>query len=565
MISIGKNQVTRNSVNQRILASCDFYAQNDNESWIQELKETCLTPQKNKETVVTLQSNNEQKIQQALISNVDRIMDALRHYTLIFNQGVSNELYLTLTQPVLESDHSSTDQLSGKTKTTTYRGRVSSRKWSLVVASKAQQIEFTLLPSSHLLHCDTPISQPLFTVYLRNLDGEIEWFCADAYDLDAYGRIEDFNNVTKKSFKQLVESIFADIENTDLDRRQVLDRRQDHDRRQNNADLDYVSFLEERRIQDRRAEERRIPLSMSYRYSEQDSRSSFNFNSQEISFQPASFERLAALSANKSANNLQVPDIGTVADFGTVSAPAITPVATAIVPEHAIITNAIIPDKTPVPNAVKILDETSIPEAVSIPKLTLIPLVVPNDGQIPQNDQIESSENAIASEHEIAIFLLRLQEAAASPSLAGIIEQTLDERLKEEGDAMIQAAKWGVRAFREGLLEQVSISAKEALFRRRILALFISLKKYWSEIAELEDFIEYNATFEAETLDQTFYSCSPNRRLHVAAQLLLKSLSKIGAYAFVAKDFELVRQACFHSARLESFAKRTQELCNAEE
>ncbi len=146
-MQIQNRKLSRAHVNQQILASCDFYQ--ENEDWVEKLKSSCLA-RKQKHTSVLLKSD-EHRAQQSLMQQIDTLMDALNSFAVLFNQDADYESFLTVTLPVLETDYSRKDASISERMRPSYRGRISSRNWSLVVASHMHSIEISLMPANCLL------------------------------------------------------------------------------------------------------------------------------------------------------------------------------------------------------------------------------------------------------------------------------------------------------------------------------------------------------------------------------------------------------------------------------
>ena len=103
MARSSNNLVSRSRVNRQILAACDFTMNGSDKLWIEELKTN--RPSKNISPLAAAPlSGDEHTVQQSMINSIDKIMEALCSYTLLFNQDVDNEHYLTVTGPALVAD-----------------------------------------------------------------------------------------------------------------------------------------------------------------------------------------------------------------------------------------------------------------------------------------------------------------------------------------------------------------------------------------------------------------------------------------------------------------------------
>lgn len=246
---IDNNRVTRSDVNQKILASCAYLKQSPEEDWINQLKKTCLT-QKQAQTTVLI-TNGQTKVQQSLMSTVDDIMDALAGYTVLFNQDADFELYLSVTAPSVVTDSHTDDNRNNKARAS-YVGRISSRSWSLVVAAREQCIEFSLLPSSQLLHYSRVESlvEPFIRMSAIVKDQVVRWQHEDELLFSA-----ELPRIYQDAFKVLIEAIYSDmddiLEKRNLERRSETDRRR-NDRRQQEQSSQSSPFVE-RRKSDRRS------------------------------------------------------------------------------------------------------------------------------------------------------------------------------------------------------------------------------------------------------------------------------------------------------------------------
>lgn len=225
---IDNNRVTRSDVNQKILAACAYHKQSaDDDDWITDLKKNCLA-QKQQQTTALLNSDAH-RLQQSIESTIDTIMDALGSYTVLFNQDTDFELYLSVTAPSLISD--GTDE-RGKTRVS-YAGRISSRSWSIVVASKDDSIEFLLVPSAQLLNLSRmeSVGEPICVLKAVMKERSVYWRFRDEVLHSA-----ELGKIYQEAFKILIETIYRDmddiIEKRKLERRQSTERRQG-DRRQN--------------------------------------------------------------------------------------------------------------------------------------------------------------------------------------------------------------------------------------------------------------------------------------------------------------------------------------------
>ncbi len=201
---IEKHRVTRNLVNQKILAGCMFHKLNEqNNPWQGRQKRTEANLQYNE----VLNLNDSRAIQQELMRTVDTVIDAYRSFCNTYNQDADPHQKLSVTAPCL-----STEQIVGqrgqKVKPLfVYRGRVSSRRWSLVVGSSGLQIEFLLIPTAKLLRLSSQekIAEPFFVLKAYERDNEICWLLKDSSITKT-----QIANVYQEAFRAFIEVVFTD-------------------------------------------------------------------------------------------------------------------------------------------------------------------------------------------------------------------------------------------------------------------------------------------------------------------------------------------------------------------
>lgn len=579
---IDNNRITRAGVNQRILSACDFYSSSLSANWIDDLKANCIA-QKQKHTSALL-SGDEHHLQQALINNIDIVMDTLRSFSLMFNKDADYELFLTVTAPLLEYE--------AETNITSYRGRISSRNWSLVVASKEKRIQFILLPSSHLLHGSAAHSEQhlLMELHVDTNNDKLELLCENKQS-----EVNDISELAKEAFKILVEAIFSDIDANPqaalLNQRHNQERRQAHERRK--SDQSWIglgsvsqgwSLIERRREEnDRRSRTRRELADQIMQASEsrenEPGACPLLHDEECFSAEPSEgqvAERLLRQLFDQRDNRepIVLDSENEDSTNSEVIPPSPNPLSELILeivngpsmPSSKLLLDKEIVLHEPVLHEAEMNDSTdgTRENNPSSTEQLFQSTVERVEKQLGSKDK-QMAANEIArfrSNSKSVTYMNQKGERTMNESLSSVIMNSLDELVDQEEDELNKVIQTGSQLFLKRAFEQVELCLREAQLRRRSSDLLSGLRAQWNELCDLEEFGRlYGDDIEHESPDQTLGYCSATRRLRVSVETLMKTILQIGASSFESKDFDRAQNACKHAIKLQKFQQRVDEIC----
>lgn len=192
-------------VNQRILASCAYRKLPEDNNWLRRFS------QRTKATIM----NDSNTLAQwtiptkAAFEMVDYAIDCLAHYAVKFNQCSVMGIKVSVTNPALVSE------LAGQTNRQTsllqasYRGRLTSNDWSLVVRSRENTVEFLLVPATKILNLSYRQHEfdPFIVLKPVHENQQIRW----QYNDEFYTQSE-LGHVFQDSFKQFIDKIYEEMD-----------------------------------------------------------------------------------------------------------------------------------------------------------------------------------------------------------------------------------------------------------------------------------------------------------------------------------------------------------------
>ena len=179
----------RSALNDRILTAlatstasdtnCETLADSQLVSdWLRKLKTGCLQSLHEASSRVNLDAQQEAAYRAATVQLLDRAMSLLHSYSLPFNQTVGPELHMTFTRPTVVSELLSTGPRREPIATVeSYRGRLSTRTWSLVARGQSNVIDFLLLPADKVIGLSRAEAafEPICALRASCVDGELQW------------------------------------------------------------------------------------------------------------------------------------------------------------------------------------------------------------------------------------------------------------------------------------------------------------------------------------------------------------------------------------------------------
>ena len=533
---IENHRVTRSDVNQKILAACAYHKQLEEQDWISQLRTNCLT-QRQQQSTSLIQSNN-YRLQQSLMSTIDTIMDALGTYAVVFNQDADFDLYLSVTAPAFISE-APTEKKESKINAS-YSGRISSRRWSLVVSSKNDSIQFLLLHSSQLLHLSTTeqIVEPILQIQAVLKDHVVYWHYNDELLLTA-----ELSKACQEAFRILIETIYEtpaapsppkrnlDLPSATSEFESALKQLLENDNSKN--EIDPIPHLE-------------IANAIST------TSSAVAGRRKSKSFTETVFELLSEQEdENCNGEDVAIDRLDDVDELDSWIRSILAIDNKKSVQKDQRAEHEELEPGSEEHEVLQFLAQLSL-TANSVPSIPLINGSFSNRSISPQ-----------------AIYTGNMIQAGPQAQkttikLRTIIDNSLNEIINTEKQELDLAARNGADAFESDSFEKAHLCLKEALCHKRVIAMMEGVQAQWNGTGSLEDLIiEYENELDAAAapIELNLDQFNSHKRLSMAVELLMQQMMQAGAHAFQQLNLEQVHKICKRTAPLQRFQRRIDELC----
>lgn len=147
--------------------------------------------------------------------------------------------------------------------------------------------------------------------------------------------------------------------------------------------------------------------------------------------------------------------------------------------------------------------------------------------------------------------------------LTTVIMESLNDLIDEEECALAAVIKLGAASFEDRTFDKVELYLKEATLHKRALDICGMLRSQWKEFADLSECLRdwLSENEDPMEADLTVAYCTPDRRLCVTTDMLMKVLLKAGARAFETMRFDRAQEIAKHAMNFQKFQRRVEEVC----
>lgn len=210
-------RMTRYHVNQKFLSLCTFHEPPPEDALKvllgqaeQSGRTQCHIPsdfQLEHESSPQSSFRASERIQKLMIESIDLSMDALESFAIAFSQRLDSKLKIVVTPPGFAIERSDI-KLDSSSKLV-YRGRVSTKDWSLVLCGSSGILSYYLVESKKLLGTQIADIEPLFILNAHLQNSLACWTYTNELLLP-----QNLNSLNQRAFSALIKKCCSEKQDT---------------------------------------------------------------------------------------------------------------------------------------------------------------------------------------------------------------------------------------------------------------------------------------------------------------------------------------------------------------